>query len=92
MENKAFGWRVLLWLDQGLNVWFGPTWNRLYKTDLFGDEDEVVSSVLGKLQASGQDTRFRRAVDWVFLRLAGQHDHCKNSIEADEGPTRGATA
>lgn len=84
-EQTGFWWRVLLWLDQGLNVWFGPIWNMVYKTDWFGDEDEVVSSVLGKLQAAGRDNRFRKAVDWVFLHLFGQRDHCKNSIEKDEG-------
>ena len=83
--KKSFSRRVLLWLDQGLNVWLGPLFNWLYKTNKFGDEDEVVSSVLGKLKADGKAERFRNAVDWVFLHLTGEKDHCINNIEMDEG-------
>lgn len=82
---KAYLWNILLWIDQGGNVWAGPLLNRLHKTDLYGDPDEVISSVLGKLQQAGQDTRLRRFVDWCALKLVGQHNHCQESIEADEG-------
>lgn len=84
-QPKPYSWRILLWLDQGLNVWGAPIFNRMYKTDKFGDEDEVVSSVLGKMQKAGQNTRFRELVDWTFLKITGQKDHCLNNIEADEG-------
>lgn len=78
--KKTYLRRILLWLDQGLNVWLSPLFNWYYKTDKFGDEDEVISSVLGKMQQSGQDTQFRRIVDWVFLQL-GEQNHCLNNIE-----------
>jgi phage virion morphogenesis protein len=71
--------------DQGLNVWGAPLFNWMYDTDKFGDEDEVVSSVLGKLIPEGKAVRFRTAVDWFFLKLTGEVNHCLNNIEADEG-------
>lgn len=83
-QPKPYSWRILLWLDQGLNVWGSPIFNRIYKTDKFGDEDEVISSVLGKMQKAGRDTRFRKVVDFAFLKITGQKDHCLNNIEDDE--------
>lgn len=71
--------------DQYWNAKYSPVLNLIYKTDLFGNEDETLSSVFGKMQKAGKDTRTRKVIDWVFLKLAGQVNHCLNHIEADEG-------
>ena len=85
IEEKSYIRRILLSIDQGLNVWFSPVWNWMYDTDKFGNEDETISSVLGKLQPEGKAARFRGAVNWVFLHLTGEQSHCAENIEADEG-------
>lgn len=85
MDDQSYIYKILVWLDNGINVWFAPLLNKIYSTDKFGDPDECISSILGKLQVEGQDTRFRKAVDWVFLKLFNQENHCINNIEYDEG-------
>lgn len=83
--KKSLGKRLLVWIDQGANVTLSNPLNRVYGVDLFGNEDETISSVLGKLTAHNKAKRFRRAVDWVFRTFFGQRNHCWESIEWDEG-------
>jgi hypothetical protein len=66
----------LIWLDQGLNTWTG------------GDPDETVSSRLGRLkEAHGGKIPWTRP--WAKIIQAAlahiQGDHCRLSIERDEG-------
>lgn len=83
--RKPYHRRVLVWIDQGINTLGGPPLNWFYDTTLFGDEDEVVSSVLGKLTAHNKARRFRKSVDWFFRTFFNQQNHCWESIEWDEG-------
>lgn len=59
------------------------------------DEDDTISSRLGKALRGDHGPSWAAAwwvrwtaaaVDWLALRLAGQADHCRMSIEDDEGP------
>jgi hypothetical protein len=83
--KKSLLRRWFLNKDQGWNVKFSWLLNWLYDTEKFGNEDETISSVLGKLQPAAKAERFRSAVNWFFLRFFGEVDHCANNIEADEG-------
>lgn len=78
--NKPYLKRLLVSYDQHWNVKFSPLLNWYYSTVLFGDEDECISSVLGKMALYGRDTRFRKFVDYVFLKVFGQENHCFNNI------------
>jgi len=84
-QSQSFPMRWLRHVDQGLNVYFGWYWNWYYSVTYFGFEDELVSSVLGKMIKQNYDTGFRRGVDWFFLKILNQQDHCIKSIENDEG-------
>ena len=79
--TKPYLRRILLSIDQGGNVTFSPLLNWLYNTDKWGNEDETISSVLGRLEKEGKAARFRAFVNWLFLKIEGEVDHCKNSIE-----------
>jgi hypothetical protein len=66
----------LLAIDQGMNAIAG------------GDEDETISSRLGKIQAAhgGEIPVYRPWARLIAHCLdALQKDHCKKAIEADEG-------
>jgi hypothetical protein len=81
-------WRIILWLDQGLNVWFGWAFNLAMKPTAarFGQsEDELLSSVMGKnLRAGGcRGCRLMcRILDFLDPRPGS---HCLQSIEDDRG-------
>lgn len=75
-----YSYNLLIALDQFGNVLIG------------GDPDETISSRLGKSQRGDYGplwvTRMRpfsRIVDGFFFYVFGQKDHCKFSIEEDEG-------
>ena len=81
-----FKWikKILVWLDQGLNVIFAPILNRFIgeSPHRFGDPDETLSSVFGKNVEAGYCklcTFMCRWLDWLDT------DHCKKAIERDEG-------
>lgn len=81
---KTWLWRILVWLDQGANVIFGPLLNALTHADVahFGYPDETLSSVFGKNVRQGQCTlckRMCRFLNWIDPR------HCTTAIEEDEG-------
>lgn len=83
-------WRVLLWIDQGANVLFSPLLNWILHHQTagnppawFGYEDETLSSVFGKNREVCKACYVVcRLLHWV------DKDHCKKSIEADEGCDR----
>lgn len=58
--------------------------DQLLNTLLFGDPDETISSRMGKYVARG-----RGFIPCVLCKLLDavfrEKDHCKNSIETDEG-------
>lgn len=66
----------LLGLDQWVNVL------------LLGDPDETISGRLGRAHASGRAKWFvpwlRNLVDWGAKVLAGQSNHCLESIEQED--------
>jgi hypothetical protein len=56
--------------------------DQLGNTLFFGDPDETISSRVGKYAARGRGwfpCQLCKLLNWV------QKDHCKNSIELDEG-------
>jgi hypothetical protein len=70
---------ILIWLDQGLNVVFGPLFNLILKPSYkFGSSDDTISEVLGRNQP---DCRFCiwfcKILSWAFR----EEHHCKNSID-----------
>lgn len=96
-----YGWRVLRWLTQTLNVLFGPLFDAalfiaasLHKRKTrfwppvawFGDEDETTSSVLGKNSVWSPTCR---AICRLISRVFKDEHHCIESIETDEGSPYG---
>ena len=81
MKQKYF-WRVLISIDQGFNVVLSPALNWGLNTDKFGYPDETLSSVFGKETSEG-----KCKVCYFVCRVLNVFDpnHCKKSIEADEG-------
>lgn len=70
MVKKPYWKRVLISLDQLINVVF-----------LNGDEDETISSRLGKRQRKG--CKFSKFICKILSLV--DKDHCRKSIERDEG-------
>lgn len=77
---KRFTRNFFVALDQFLNVL------------LLGDEDETISSRLGKSQRGDYGSKakvtlypFAKAVDFVALKVFKDVDHCANSIEDGVG-------
>lgn len=67
-------------------------WNQLLSAYLGGDEDETISSRLGKAQRGDFGPTWRMTltpiallVNLIFLPIEGQWDHCRRHIEEDEG-------
>jgi hypothetical protein len=58
---------------------------------LLGDPDDSISGRCGRAMASGKPKWFVRilapVVDFIFLKLFGQVDHCKNSQEPEDQMT-----
>ena len=76
--------RVLVWLDQGVNVLAAPALNLILKPTAarFGSPDETLSSVFGKNIEAGACVGCKvicRVLHWVDT------GHCNKSIERDEG-------
>lgn len=71
---KRYLLNLLIAIDQGGNAFFG------------GNPDETISSRVGR--AALREVRgaltLRSIIDWLFLNLTGERDHCANSIEWDE--------
>lgn len=74
--------RIDIWLDQGVNVVFGGILNLATGSDRFGYQDETLSSVLGKEVRAG-NCRMCYYICSVLHFI--DKDHCKKSIEEDEG-------
>lgn len=72
----------MAWLKRVL-VAFDQCWNAIFN----GSEDETISSRVGKTAECG--SRFGIAlealIDLPFAVFFGQRDHCRASIERDEG-------
>lgn len=51
-----------------------------------GDADETISSRVGKAALAGRRWALlmERVIDWLFLQVTGERDHCRASIEWDE--------
>ena len=71
---RRYFWNVLIGFDQWANTWFG------------GDPDETISSRLGKWLRMPKKT-WRHRVAYVICRMLHPLDanHCRKSIESDEG-------
>ncbi len=83
---KAYLWRILLWIDCGVNVLLGPLLNLLLVRTgghQFGHDRETLSSVMGK---NARDRRQRcRACDWICRHILHPIDpgHCVDAIEPE---------
>jgi hypothetical protein len=65
--RKRSYWRnILVGVDQGIGTWWGI------------DCDETVSSYIGR---TAYDSWRRKLIDWIFLKITGEKNHCLNNIE-----------
>jgi hypothetical protein len=68
--------KIALGLDQFVNVL------------LLGDADDTISGRCGRAIASGKPKWFVKlltpAIDWLFLKLFDDKNHCADSIETEE--------
>lgn len=79
--NEYF-YRIALSIDQLGNVACAPLLNEIMikrKVDLFGDEDETISSVLGKNYKNNNLTWFGNIIRLILDKI--EKDHCIKSIE-----------
>jgi len=63
-------------------------WDQLLNAHALGDEDETVSSRLGKIQRKhGGRIRWYRPIAWFLVWGLDkiENDHCAKAIEEDEG-------
>ena len=70
-KNNSYFWRILLSIDQFFNTVTG------------GDEDETISSRMGKVVERKQNCWFCHTVCRVLHWI--DPNHCQESIERDEG-------
>lgn len=63
-----------------INVFFGL--DQFVSTLLGGHPDDTVSQRLGRAMVAGHKGAepFRMAVDWIFLLLIGEDNHCLRSL------------
>lgn len=82
---KIYLWNILISIDQLIAVVFSPVLNVVFKgPNKFGEPDETLSSVFGK------NVKLGKCKGCYFIcRLLHLFDknHCKKSIEVDEGST-----
>jgi hypothetical protein len=73
---EQYTFNIALALDQYIN------------TLLLGDPDDSLSGRCGRAEATGKPKWFvkiaRPTIDFIFLKLFKQVDHCKSSIELEE--------
>jgi len=67
VKKRSRFMRILLWLDQGLNV---IAWN--------GSQDETVSSHIHRKQLVGTANWFDNSVCWFLKKIESKH--CKKSL------------
>lgn len=70
MKQRSRLWRILLSVDQFLNVLI-----------LNGNEDETISSHCYRHRDIPKWNKWMGRLDWLFFELTGEIEHCKNSYE-----------
>jgi len=65
-RKRDYWLNIALGIDQGMGTWFGI------------DADESISSYVGR---TAMGSWRQKSIDWAFYRLAGEYNHCFNSIE-----------
>jgi hypothetical protein len=79
-NRKKYFWDILLSIDQMGNVVCGKLFDlTLVKGHYFGDEDETISSAIGRAKLEGNLTILGKSLDW-FLNLIDKN-HSIKSIE-----------
>jgi hypothetical protein len=79
-NRKKYFWDILLSVDQMGNVVCGKLFDlTLVKGHYFGDEDETISSAIGRAKLEGNLTILGKSLDW-FLNLLDPN-HSIKSIE-----------
>lgn len=81
-KGKKYLYRIALSIDQLGNVVCAELFNRTLITsseDVFGNEDEVISSVLGKNKLSGRLTGIGKALVWLLDTI--DKNHTEKAIE-----------
>lgn len=81
---RAYFWNALIAADQLANVLLSPLLNLILRPGAarFGDPDETLSSVMGKLVEAGECRGCRLICRLLHLL---DPEHCERSIERDEG-------
>lgn len=64
--------QFLIAVDQVLNTLTRDGW-----------ADETLSAHAWRKRNDSDWARWCRAIDWIFLKLFGQEDHCRKSFEAE---------
>ena len=82
---KTYFFRLLIAIDQFLNVLCVPLFNKLFGASsvAFGYPDETISSVLGKMKQKGEGNALSRFVMWFLNKI--DKNHVEDSVEEDEG-------
>lgn len=65
-RKRGYWLNVLLGIDQGIGTWLGI------------DADESISSYVGRCHTGEWQ---EKVIDWIMLKLTGEENHCKKSIE-----------
>jgi hypothetical protein len=65
-RTRPYFTNILVGLDQFVGTLFGI------------DADETISSYCGRTKMGRWQ---QRLIDWIFLQLTGEQDHCLNNIE-----------
>lgn len=78
-------WKMALTFDQSGNVFCADMFNAILITTghKFGDEDETISSVLGKNKRTGTLTFLGKGLSWTLNQI--DRNHVEIAIEEDEG-------
>ena len=65
-RKRGYFENILLGIDQGMGTWWGI------------DADESISSYLGREKYHSWQREF---IDWLFLKVRGEKNHCLGNIE-----------
>jgi hypothetical protein len=79
-NRKKYFWDILLSIDQMGNVVCGKLFDlTLVKGHYFGDEDETISSAIGRAKLEGNLTILGKSLDWLLNLI--DKNHSIKSIE-----------
>lgn len=94
MRSRArlWTWQMLICIDQLAGTWFFG-WAYVWRGDRpCPSADETISSIVGKAALRGEPwaLRWEIRINRIAVWLGDEPDHCRRSIEWDEGAGPGA--